>query len=70
MSLVIDIALPVMHPAQTAIDTNSRRFNVMRCGRRFGKDILMERRIIRRTSSTPLQGWFAPSYRMMTENFK
>ena len=67
---VIDIALPVLHPAQTTIDSGSRRFNIMRCGRRFGKDILMERRLIRRTANTPLQGWFAPSYRMMTENFK
>ena len=30
----------------------------------------MERRMIRRIQSVKQQGWFAPSYRMMTENFK
>ena len=30
----------------------------------------MERRLIRRIEKVARQGWFAPSYRMMTENFK
>lgn len=67
---IIDIALPVLHPKQDYMDAHSRRFNVARCGRRFGKDVWMERRIIRRTASVKFQAFFAPSYRMMTENFQ
>jgi hypothetical protein len=65
-----EIALPVMHAKQAEIDAGAKRFTIVRAGRRFGKDILFERRLIRRTADVPLQGWFAPSYRMMTENFK
>lgn len=69
MPETIEIALPILHEKQAYIEANAKRFNIMRCGRRFGKDILMERRLCRRIDSTEKQGWFAPSYRMMTENF-
>lgn len=67
---IVEIALPVMHPKQAYIDKYARRFSILRCGRRFGKDILMERRAIRRIDTIARQGWFAPSYRMMTDNFR
>lgn len=67
----VDIALPVMHPNQAAIDRAAVRFNVLNCGRRFGKDVLLERRRIVAMLNRPGQyGWFAPHYRMMKENYK
>lgn len=59
-----------MTPAQLAIENGARRFTMMTCGRRFGKDILMERRAIKRIATRQAQGWFAPSYRMMIQNYK
>lgn len=66
----IDIRLPKRHPAQLAIDKTSARWNIMRCGRRFGKDILTARRTIVRSASLRYQGWFAPTYRMMEQNYE
>jgi hypothetical protein len=70
MPTEVEIALPVMTPAQRHMNASARRFNVYRCGRRFGKDVLMERRLIRRVEKTQLQAWFAPTYRVATENYK
>lgn len=66
----VQIRLPKRTPKQVLIDRGSKRFNVYRCGRRFGKDVLMERRAIVRTQSMPIQGWYAPFFRMMEENFE
>ena len=35
----IHIQLQKLHPAQAKIDHELKRFNVMACGRRFGKDV-------------------------------
>lgn len=66
----IAIRLPDLHPAQTTIKQNRRRFNVLNCGRRFGKDVLGQDLLI----DTALDGhpvaWFAPTYRMMLDTFR
>lgn len=67
---ISEIALPVLHKKQAYIDKHAARFNMMCCGARFGKDILMMRRLIKRTQTMQYQGWIAPTYRMMTENYK
>jgi hypothetical protein len=61
-SVVVDIFLPTPHPAQQHILDNSKRFNHLRCGRRFGKTSLIEE-----LSSIVLEGkrvgiWF-PTYK-------
>lgn len=47
--------------------SEARRFNVINCGRRFGKDVLAINRLI----DTGLHGdpaaWFAPTYKQLTE---
>lgn len=71
MQKVIDIHLPKMHAAQAAIDAGCKRFNIIRAGRRFGKDVILERRRIRSMLHKPAPyGWFAPTYRMMRQNYR
>jgi hypothetical protein len=41
-SVTVDIFLPKPHPAQQNILDNAKRFNHLRCGRRFGKTSLIE----------------------------
>lgn len=64
------IRLPKMHQTQAEANDNARRFNMFCCGRRWGKDILQMRRIALRTQHKYPQAWFAPTYRMMAENYK
>lgn len=70
MAKEIEIRLPVLHPAQQQIRDEARRFNVLNCGRRFGKDVLGQDLL----TETALDGlpaaWFAPTYRMMLDNFR
>lgn len=67
----ITIALPSPHPAQRYALANARRFNVFDCGRRWGKDVLLERRITKKALHTrqPV-AWFAPTYKMLLENWR
>jgi len=41
-SVIVDIFLPKPHPAQKRILEGAKRFNHLRCGRRFGKTSLIE----------------------------
>lgn len=68
---MIDVKFPRPHAAQRAIEQGAKRFNIYRCGRRFGKDVLLERRAGKKLIKTPNPvGWFAPTYRMMQENYR
>ena len=64
----VTIDLPELHTAQRNANS-AARFSIYNCGRRFGKDILMQYRAAKRVRLCKPQGWFAPSYRMMTENY-
>jgi hypothetical protein len=53
-----------MHPAQAEIDSQLVRFNVIDCGRRFGKSLYC---LQRKAAETLIEGfpvgWFAPTYK-------
>lgn len=65
-SVTVDFYLPTLHPAQEYILKNSKRFNHLRCGRRFGKTTLIEE-----LSSIALEGWpvgiWFPTYKDLSE---
>ena len=68
-SVTVDFYLPTLHPAQKHILANAKRFNHLRCGRRFGKTTLIEE-----LSSISLDGervgiWF-PTYKDLSEVWK
>jgi len=66
----ITVTLPRLHPAQETIANDSRRFNVIRAGRRFGKNYYGHRRIVKRAlkMAQPV-AWCAPSYRMLLDDW-
>ncbi len=66
----ITISLPVMHEAQRTINKAKVRFIIICAGRRFGKDILLERRAAKLAITGKVIGWFAPTYRMMQDNYR
>lgn len=59
--------MPALHPAQLQICRESRRFNVAACGRRFGKTVLGEDRLIGPAARGGRVAWFAPTYKMLSE---
>lgn len=67
----IKITLPRLHPAQQKIKAERRRFNVMDCGRRFGKNVLMQDLAVQTAlaDAAPV-GWGAPTYKMLLDDWK
>lgn len=61
------ITLPRPHPAQQRIIDEARRFNVVNCGRRFGKTTLGINRIVTPETLRFPCGWFSPTYKMLRE---
>lgn len=66
----IRLILPELHQSQLTIKNNARRFNVVDCGRRFGKTFLG----IDRASGPILHGypvgWFAPTYKILNQAWR
>lgn len=66
----IRLRLANLHPAQRVIRAGLKRFNILNCGRRFGKDIMsMNEAVYPLLEGHPV-GWFAPTYKMTSENWK
>jgi hypothetical protein len=63
----LTLTMPKPHRAQAKILREMRRFNVVSCGRRFGKTVLGEHRLIPRALDGFPTGWFAPSYKYLSE---
>jgi hypothetical protein len=67
MSKQIELQLPAPHRAQLRVIQNAQRFNVVCCGRRWGKTVLgMDRLIPVALKGKPV-AWFAPNYRLMSD---
>ena len=61
------ITLPELHSAQSQIVSEAQRFNVVDCGRRFGKTMLGIDRLVTPETLVLPQAWFSPTYRMLLE---
>lgn len=66
-SRTIDIRLPALHATQKRVLTEAQRFNVLCCGRRWGKDTLFLDLAISTALDGDPVGWFNPSYPMLTD---
>lgn len=71
----ITVKLPKLHPAQQRIITESRRYNVAVCGRRFGKtfmsaDILLDGKDRKGALHGFPVGFYAPTYQTMLETWR
>lgn len=61
------ITLPRPHDGQLQVIRECKRFNVVNCGRRFGKTTLgIDRAITPQVLPYPV-GWFSPTYKMLLE---
>lgn len=59
----ITVTLPRPHTAQARVLRDAGRFNVLVCGRRFGKTLLGIERAARTALDGYPAGWFAPTYK-------
>lgn len=62
-----EVHLPRPHPGQATVIDEARRFNVLACGRRFGKSTLGVDRLIGPALEGYPVAWFSPTYRMLVE---
>ena len=63
----IRIELNAPHSGQQKVIDGARRFNVLQCGRRFGKTELGEDRIINTALTGQPAAWFAPTYKLLAD---
>ena len=70
MATTIRVTLPKYHAAQRRIRTEARRFNVLACGRRFGKTKFLKRLACETALDGYPVGWFAPTYKILSEAFE
>jgi hypothetical protein len=61
------ITLPPPHPAQAQVLSEAKRFNVLECGRRFGKTTLGVRLLISAAIKGQPVAWFAPTHKLLFE---
>ena len=66
----IELVLPSLHAGQERIVREARRFNVLACGRRFGKTILGIDFLVDKALDGYPVGWFSPQYPMLIEVWK
>ena len=64
------IQIPRPHSGQKSIVSESARFNVVNCGRRFGKTIMGEDRLVHPALKGYPVAWFAPSYKLQLEPWR
>jgi hypothetical protein len=58
------LPLAVMHPGQALVDEGAVRFNVIDCGRRWGKSLYgLQRKAAEMLMMGKPVGWFAPTYK-------
>ena len=63
----VQLRLIEHHPAQKRVVKEASRFNVLACGRRFGKSVLGIDRILDPALDGYPVGWFSPTYKMLSE---
>src|SRR5712692_307722 len=70
MSKTIGLHLPAPHPAQAKIIQESKRFNVVCCGRRWGKTVLGMDRLIHPALQGKPVAWFSPTYKILADTWR
>ncbi len=65
----VEIILPTLHAGQKRIWQNRARFNVVRCGRRFGKTKMITTLAASSVVHGNQAGTFAPEYRQLAEPY-
>jgi len=66
----ITLELPTPHDKQQYLLNNRKRFNVLKCGRRFGKTELCQELILEAFEAGNYVGYFSPTYKDLYEVWK
>src|SRR2546430_2398915 len=66
-SKTIGLSLPAPHSEQAKLIQEAKRFNVVSCGRRWGKTVLGMDRLIHAALQGQPVAWFAPNYRLLSD---
>ena len=66
----IKIVLPRLYPAQLVVRKQARRFNMICCGRRWGKTTMAVNLLSEVLLAGYPAGWFAPNYKLLTEAWR
>jgi hypothetical protein len=66
----LTLELPSLHPNQLRVIEEKARYNVVDCGRRFGKSFLGIDLVIDTALSAGRAGWFAPEYKLLSEAWR
>ena len=67
---IIELNLPALHPAQAKVIQQAKRFNVVNCGRRFGKTVLGMDRLIHSALDGKPVAWFSPTNKSMADTWR
>jgi len=67
MPATVQVHLPKPHDGQKRVDRESERFNVVACGRRWGKTTMGLNKLIEPAIGGFPTGWFAPSFKYVQE---
>lgn len=65
-----EVHLPRPHAAQAQVIREAARFNVLDCGRRWGKTTLGIDRLLRPALEGKPAGWFSPTYKMLSDTWR
>lgn len=66
----LTVRLRPRHKAQAQIVREAKRFNVLQCGRRFGKTTLGVDLALDKALDRQPVGWFAPTYKLLDEAWR
>lgn len=66
----VTVKLNAVHPGQQRVLSEARRFNVLMCGRRFGKTALGVDLCVNGALDRETWGWFAPAYKYLEEAWR
>jgi Terminase RNaseH-like domain len=66
----IRVELPQPHPGQSIVLRDQKRFNVLACGRRWGKSVLGVDRIVEAALHGYPTAWFAPNYKLLADAWR
>src|SRR2546426_3272287 len=67
---IISLSLPAPLPAQKKLICEAKRFNVLCCGRRWGKTVLGMDRLIHSALQGKPVAWFSPSNKLMSDTWR
>lgn len=67
---IIDLKLPAPHPGQLKLIQEAKRFNVVCCGRRWGKTVLGMDRLIHAALQGKPVAWFSPTNKLMADTWR